>query len=162
MFDRAGRGVLSMKAVLDSSFFFYDLPLEGDLYTTHSVCDELLDIRSKGRFETFCALGLQVATPHKDSIRKVTEAAAVSRDTGIISETDRDLLALALELDAVLYTDDFAIQNVAVRLGVKIIPMHQRKAKKINWRYRCSGCGRYSDHAGECLICGSEIKRKLK
>jgi endoribonuclease Nob1 len=151
-----------MKAVLDTSFFFYDLPLEGDLFTTHSVCDELIDIRSKGRFEKFCALGLQIASPRKEYIRRVTDAASRSGDTGVISDTDRDLLALALELDAVLYTDDFAIQNVAARLGVRIEPMHQRKAKKITWRYRCSGCGRYSDHAGECLICGSEIKRKLK
>ena len=59
-----------MKAVLDTSFFFYDFPLEGDLYTTHSVCDELFDIRSKGRFEKFCALGLQVATPRKESIER--------------------------------------------------------------------------------------------
>jgi UPF0271 protein len=151
-----------MKAVLDSSFFFYDLPLEGELFTTHSVCEELLDIRSKGRFEKFCALGLQVASPEKESLQKVTVAAGISGDTGVISDTDRDLLALALELDAILYTDDFAIQNVAGRLGVKIAPMHQRKARKITWRYRCSGCGRYYDHAGECLICGSDIKRKLK
>ena len=151
-----------MKAVLDTSFFFYDLPLEGDLFTTHSVCDELIDIRSKGRFEKFCAVGLHIVTPQKENIQKVTEAASKSGDTGVISDTDRDLLALALELNAILYTDDFAVQNVAARLGVKIAPMHQRKARKITWRYRCSGCGRYSDHAGECLICGSEIKRKLK
>lgn len=151
-----------MKAVLDSSFFFYDLPLEGELFTTHSVCEELLDIRSKGRFEKFCALGLQVVSPEKETLMRVTEAAGISGDIGVISDTDRDLLALALELDAILYTDDFAIQNVAGRLGVKIAPMQQRKARKITWRYRCSGCGRYYDHAGECLICGSEIKRKLK
>jgi endoribonuclease Nob1 len=151
-----------MKAVLDSSFFFYDLPLEGDLFTTHSVCEELLDIRSKGRFEQFCALGLQIISPQKENTLKVSAAACKSGDTGVISDTDRDLLALALELDAVLYTDDFAIQNVANRLGVKISPMHQRKARKITWRYRCSGCGRYFDHAGECLVCGSDIKRKLK
>lgn len=151
-----------MKAVLDTSFFFYDIPLEGELYTTHSVCNELIDIRSKGRFEKFCALGLQIASPREECIWKVADAASKSGDTGVISETDRDLLALALELGAVLYTDDFAIQNVAARLGVKIEPMHQRKARKITWRYRCSGCGRYSDHAGECMVCGSEIKRKLK
>ncbi len=119
-----------MRAVLDTSFFFYDLPIEGDLFTTHSVCDELLDIRSKGRFEKFCALGLQIVSPKNESVRLVTEAARKSGDTGVISDTDRDLLALALELDAVLYTDDFAIQNVAARLGVTVTPMHQRRAEK--------------------------------
>jgi UPF0271 protein len=45
---------------------------------------------------------------------------------------------------------------------VQTIPINQRKAKRIHWKYRCSGCGRYFDHDGECLICGSIIKRKLK
>jgi UPF0271 protein len=151
-----------MKAVLDSSFFFYDLPVEGELFTTYSVCEELLDIRSKGRLEKFCALGLQIVSPKKEFLRRVSEAAGKSGDTGVISDTDRDLLAVACELDAVLYTDDFAIQNVAKRFGVQIASMQQRKAKKITWRYRCNGCGRYFDHAGECLVCGSDIKRKLK
>ncbi|NTW16943.1 MAG: nucleotide-binding protein, partial [Syntrophaceae bacterium] len=92
----------------------------------------------------------------------VTIAAKKTRDTCVISETDCDLLALALDLNAVLYTDDFAIQNVAGVLGVRTIPINQRKAKRIHWKYRCSGCGRYFDHDGECLICGSIIKRKLK
>jgi len=151
-----------MKAVLDASFFFCEIPVEGDLFTTPSVCDELIDIRSKGRFEKFCALGLLVAAPREEYLKQVDKASGRSRDTGMISGTDRDLLALALELDADLYTDDFAIQNVAAALGIRIAPMMQRKAKKIRWRYRCTGCGRYADHDGECLICGAEIKRKLK
>ena len=157
-----GRGSKSMRAVLDTSFFFCEMPLEGELYTTPSVCDELKDIRSKGRFEKFCALGLRVVAPKEEYLRRVDDAAGRSRDSGVVSVTDRELLALALELGAELFTDDFAIQNIAAGLGVMVTPMLQRRAKKIRWKYRCTGCGRYADHDGECPVCGAEIKRKLK
>jgi endoribonuclease Nob1 len=151
-----------MKAILDSSVFFSDYPVTGDLYTTPSVCEELIDIRSKGKFENFSAEGLHIVSPTALSKEKVIVAAKKTRDVAVISGTDCELLALALDLDAVLYTDDFAIQNVAGVLGVQTIPINQRKAKRVHWKYRCSGCGRYFDHDGECLICGSTIKRKLK
>lgn len=151
-----------MKTILDASFFFSDCPITGEAYTTPSVLNELIDIRSKGRYEKLSAEGLKVISASAESRRRVLQAAEKTRDVGIISDTDCDILALALDLEAVLRTDDFAIQNVAGVLGVPIIPIIQRKAKRIHWKYRCSGCGRYSDHDGECLICGSIIKRKLK
>jgi endoribonuclease Nob1 len=151
-----------MKAVLDASVFFTEFEVSGEPFTTPSVCDELKDIRSKGNFEKWCAAGLRVVSPERKTLDRVAGAAATSRDTGIISATDAELLALALDLDAILYTDDFAIQNVAIVLGVKTSPIQQRKAKRIHWKYRCSGCGKYFDHDGECQICGAAIKRKLK
>ena len=151
-----------MKAVLDSGFFFSDCPIACELYTTPSVCDELIDIRSKGKFEKFSAEGLKVVSPSEGSKVMVLHAAKKTRDISVISETDCDILALALDLEGVLCTDDFAIQNVAGVLGIQTAPIIQRKAKRIHWKYRCSGCGRYFDHDGECLICGSIIKRKLK
>ena len=151
-----------MKAILDTSFFFYDLPLEGELYTTPSVCSELVDIRSKGQFEKFSAAGLRVASPGKESLAKIDEVAKKTGDASVISGTDRDVLALALEMEAVLYTDDFAIQNIAFDLGIPTVPLGQRKARRIRWKFRCSGCGRYSDTDGDCPVCGAAIKRKLK
>ena len=151
-----------MKAVLDASVFFSDIPLEGELFTTPSVCDELVDIRAKGNFEKLCTAGLTVVTPSRESLQAVDRAAEKSRDRAVISGTDRDLLALAKELGGVLYTDDFAIQNVAGVLGVETHPILQRKARPVRWKYRCTGCGRYYSHDGECLVCGAAIKRKLK
>ena len=151
-----------MRCVLDTSFFFYDLTVDGETYTTRSVMDELRDLRSKSRFDVLCAQGLTLAVPSGENTEKVNAASKKSGDAGIISGTDCDILALALDLRAVLYTDDFAIQNVAGILGVQTAPIIQRKAKRIHWKYRCSGCGRYFDHDGECRICGSVIKRKLK
>jgi len=151
-----------MKAVLDASIFFSEVNPDGELYTTPSVCDELRDIRSKGNFEKLSAAGLRVVSPGSVSRERVRKAAVTTRDSGVISDTDCELLALALDLEATLYTDDFAIQNVATVLGVQTHPITQRKAKRIFWKYRCTGCGNYYDHDGECPVCGAAIKRKLK
>ena len=151
-----------MSIVLDASFFFGEFPAEGDVVTVPSVVDELLDIRAKGNFEKWCARGLRVQSPTGDSTKRVLSAARKTKDIAVISGTDRDLLALALDLGADLYTDDFAIQNVALVLGVKTVPILQRKARRVHWKYRCSGCGRYGEHDGECPVCGAAIKRKLK
>jgi endoribonuclease Nob1 len=151
-----------MKVVLDSSIFFSDIVPEGELFTTPSVCDELLDIRAKGNYERLCATGLIVVPPGRESLAAVDAGAKKSRDASVISATDRDLLALARDLGATLYTDDFAIQNVAGVLGIETCPILQRKAKQVRWKYRCAGCGRYYSHDGECPVCGAAIKRKLK
>ena len=151
-----------MKCILDSSVFFLFCPIEGDLYTTPSVVEDLLDLRAKGNFEKLHAEGLRVVSPTHESRVRVRGAAEKTRDIRVISETDTDLLALALDCDAVIYTDDFALQNVAAELGVAIHPIQQRAAKKIIWKYRCSGCGKYFESDGECPICGAKIKRKLK
>jgi len=151
-----------MNAVLDASFFFGDFPAEGDTFTVPTVIDELKDIRAKGNFEKWCARGLRVQSPTGESEKRVISAAGTTKDIAVISGTDRDLLALALDLEATLYTDDFAIQNVALVLGVKTVPLLQRKARRVHWKYRCTGCGRYADHDGECPVCGAAIKRKLK
>ena len=150
------------KAVLDASFFFGEFPADGDTFTVPSVVDELKDIRAKGNFEKWCARGLIVQLPTEKSRKRVISAARTSKDVTVISGTDRDLLALALDLGAELYSDDFAIQNVALALGVKTVPILQRKARRVHWKYRCSGCGRYAEQVGECPVCGAAIKRKLK
>jgi endoribonuclease Nob1 len=151
-----------MKCVLDSTVFFLDFPVSGDLYTTPLVIRELVDLPSKCRFEKYASSGLQVLKPQPESIQQVQEAAKHTRDSRVISDTDCEIIALALDLDAVIYTDDFAVQNVAMELHVPVHPIQQRAAKKIVWKYRCSGCGRYFKNDGECPICGSKIKRKLK
>jgi len=151
-----------MKCVLDSTVFFTDYPVDGECYTTPSVVEELVDLRSKCRFDLLEAAGLQVRAPVAEGLTRVKEAARKSGDLPVISGTDCDVLALAGELGATIFTDDFAIQNVAAGMGIGVQPLRQRAAKKIAWKYRCSGCGRYFKTDGECPVCGSNIKRKLK
>jgi endoribonuclease Nob1 len=151
-----------MKLVLDASVFFGEMPLEGELFTTPLICSELKDLRSRGRLEVLSAGGLVVMEPGEESRRRVTAAAAGSGDACVISPADHEILALALELEACLVTDDFAVQNIAIALRIPTRSLLQRKAASRKWRFRCSGCGRYSKDTGECMVCGSPMKRTLK
>jgi UPF0271 protein len=151
-----------MRCVLDATVFFSEFPLTGSLYTTPSVIAELRDLPAKCRYEKLSAEGLRVISPSIESCERVQVAARMTRDSPVISSTDCDLLALALDIDAAVCTDDFAIQNVADELGIAVHSLRQRPAKKIVWRYRCSGCGRYFESYGDCPVCGSKIRRKLK
>ncbi|MDD2787502.1 PIN domain-containing protein [Methanoculleus sp.] len=151
-----------MTLVLDASVFFAEVPVVGPAWTTPSVVGELADLHAKCRFEALAATMLTVREPREEDLTRVEAAALATGDAGVLSATDRDILALALELAAVLVTDDFAIQNVAHRLGIEIRSIRQRPARAIRWRYRCSGCGRYWLEPGDCQVCGAPIKRKLK
>ncbi|WP_332449874.1 NOB1 family endonuclease [Methanoculleus sp.] len=151
-----------MTLVLDASVFFAEVPLEGPMATTPSVVGELADLHAKCRFEVLLATGLSVREPRREDLARVDEAAVRTGDAGVLSVTDREILALALELSAVLVTDDFAVQNVAHRLGIETRSIRQRQARPIRWRYRCSGCGRYWREPGDCRVCGAPVRRKLK
>ncbi|UCG68096.1 MAG: DNA-binding protein, partial [Thermoplasmata archaeon] len=69
-------------------------------------------------------------------------------------------LSLALELDCVLLTDDYSIQNIAAKLNVKSRGIAQEGIKEtIKWRLRCKGCGRYWEKIHDsCPVCGSDLK----
>ncbi len=151
-----------MTLVLDASVFFSEMPVEEAAWTTPSVVGELGDLHAKCRFTALAATGLRVREPREEDLVRVDAAALRTGDAGVLSGTDRDILALALELEAVLVTDDFAVQNVAHRLEIGTRSIRQRPARAIRWRYRCSGCGRYWREPGECPVCGAAIKRKLK
>ncbi|NLB00481.1 MAG: nucleotide-binding protein, partial [Methanomicrobiales archaeon] len=117
-----------MTLILDASVFFSEIPVEEPAYTTPSVVTELADFHARCRFEALVAAGLSVREPRKEDLLRVDTAALRTGDTGVLSGTDRDILALALELQATLVTDDFAIQNVAHRLGIETRSIRQRQA----------------------------------
>ncbi len=148
--------------VLDASVFFSEIPVDGPAWTTPSVVEELGDLHAKCRFEALAATVLRVREPRGEDLNRVDAAALQTGDAGVLSPADRDILALALELGAVLITDDFAVQNVAHRLSITTRSIRQRPARAIRWRYRCSGCGRYWREPGDCPVCGAAIKRKIK
>jgi UPF0271 protein len=151
-----------MKFVLDSSAFFSGIELSGELFTSPLVVSELKDLRSKARFDLLGESGLQVIRPGKEAFIKVRDAASRLGEGEALSETDREVLALAIELDAGILTDDYALQNVACNMGLTVIPLIQKGARGFRWRFKCSGCGKYAEGPGECPVCGALIKRKLK
>jgi len=148
--------------ILDASVFFSSFPVGPGSYTTPSVEGELADLASKCRFDLLADQAMHVRAPDPRAVDDIREASRRSGDLPVLSGTDIDLLALATELGGTIVTDDYAIQNVAIHLGIAVLPIHQRPAEKRTWKYRCPGCGRYYKDVGECPVCGANIKRKRK
>ena len=151
-----------MRSVLDSSAFFTAATFEGELYTTSSVISELRDLPSKARSDLLREAGLQVMDPDRESVSRVRENAVARGEGGVLSPTDIEVLALALQLQACIMSDDYALQNVARYLSIRVIPIQQKGARNIRWKFRCRGCGRYYRGPGICQVCGALIQRKLK
>jgi UPF0271 protein len=165
--NQAGnRGSAEPGLVLDTSAFFLSLPLTGRLFTVPRVEGELKDLRGKARHAVLIDEGMDVRTPGLQFLRDVERIAKKTGDATVLSETDKDLLALACEVKGTLVTDDYAIQNTALTLGIPVQSVIQREATARIWLIRCTGCGKYYDHvptkAGDCPVCGSPLKRKHK
>ncbi|MCQ1538732.1 nucleotide-binding protein [Methanocalculus taiwanensis] len=151
-----------MKIVCDASFFFGEYPLDGDLFTTPLVIAELCDLRSKCRLDALKAGGLTVIEPPPESFGNVRKAAESTGDIGVLSETDVSILALASTIRGEVATDDFAVQNVAAALGIRVRPILQRRAKRRIWKMVCTGCGRDVEEGADCPVCGAPLKRRHK
>jgi UPF0271 protein len=147
--------------VLDSVTFLTRRHPQGELLTVSGVESELVNRRSREYHEQLVAAGMQVAMASEIARQQVETSAQGTGDAGVLSPVDLDLLALALERDATLLTDDFAMQNVAVTLGIAWLPVEiDGIAKQLRWRWTCSGCRqRWDEPHDECPTCGSELRR---
>lgn len=150
-----------MKYILDSSYFFGDYTLDGELFTTPEVVSELKDLVSKMRYEIMTENGLVVTEPEAEDVFMATNAALNSGDARVLSDTDISVIALGLTLEGTVVSDDFAVQNVCRHLKILSKNILQRKAKKRVWKQICSGCGaEIPEGESDCPICGSApIKR---
>jgi len=155
--------------ILDTSVLLSGKPInlnEGIMITTPSVAGE---IQPGGRdYRNFSLLqekGLTFQEPSDQSRQKVLEITKVSGDEKRLSLTDRDILALALDLlknaevKVTILTDDYSIQNVASYLKIEFCGFSQRGIiKKYKWKIQCPGCGKqFKNLIHDCPICGSTI-----
>jgi UPF0271 protein len=145
--------------VADSSVFILGKRLEGELITVPAVEHELKDIRSRMLLQIS---GARVESPSADSLKRATKAAEETGDIRVLSQADLDVLAKALECGGALATDDYAVQNVALYLGIPIEPIGQPLIKRrIKHTLRCFGCG--ATFEGEaCPDCGTPFRRKKR
>ncbi len=101
---------------------------------------------------------LKVYAPSEESVKKIEKFVEKTGDD--LSITDKKLLALALDIDGVLLTEDYDIQNVAKALGIKFSSIATEGIEEVyRWKKICKGCKKeYSlDYEGKCEICGSTV-----
>lgn len=135
------------------------------MITVPSVEDELKSRDSVLRFDLAKEAGLRVEWPEPEMVKEVRRKAEQTRDSEELSKTDIEILAKALEHrdKGMLLTDDYAVQNVAVQLGIQVKPIAQKKIKDIIlWQKQCTGCKKTFEKGDVCPICGSPLKKKRK
>ncbi len=147
--------------VLDSTAFISEYHTTDNTATVPSVREEL-EGESVYRYDAMEGADMYVHLPEEGMVDRVRRAAENTGDADVLSDTDVSLLATAFELDAILVTDDYAMQNVASRLDVDVEAIAQEGiTEQREWSFQCQGCGREFDEQKErCPICGSDLTRK--
>lgn len=155
-----------MKFVLDTSAILSgkDLSATHELYSSPKILDELKHGRMRRRLNYLIESGLRIMSPSKEIIEMVKKIASETGDIARVTEADIEILSLAKELDAILLTDDYSIQNLATELNIKYQGVAQEGiTETIKWSYRCKGCGRYwKELHDSCPVCGSELRTTRK
>ena len=147
--------------VLDSVAFLTRRHPQGELLPVSGVEPELVNRRSREYHAQLAAAGMQVSVADVAAREQVETTSQETGDGGVLSAVDTELLALALERNATLITDDFAMQNVAAALKIVWLPVETAGiARELRWRWTCVGCRQHCDEPhGECPTCGSELRR---
>lgn len=152
--------------ILDASAFYAGVPFGSpdDCYTTYSVYDEIKHIK-----KNHDALGTLLETNRlrirEPDIKSVKSAIEKSKDTGDfpqLSKQDISVIALGIEMNGEIISDDFAISNVAKNLNLKVSPIMTKGIDVVGkWIHYCPGCKINYNKGRECTSCGTRLKRKL-
>lgn len=160
--------------VLDTSAFlagFDPFSLGTEQITVPKVEEEIRrNSMVKMRLEAAIESGkLKVQAPSQQSLEAAQASAVKVGDAFKLSETDMQLLALAIELKAQGYlpqivTDDYSIQNVGKEVGIKFVALATFGIKRrLEWMRYCPACHKEypaESKSKECRICGTELNRK--
>jgi UPF0271 protein len=152
--------------VLDASAFYAGIPFGSqiDSYTTPQVYDEIRHIK-----KNHDVLGILLETkrltmiePEKEYTDVVIKMSKTTGDFNHLSKEDISSIALCLQLNGELITDDFTVSNVAQNLGLKVSPIMTMGIKDVgNWIHYCPGCHKNFSKSKECPLCGNQLRKKL-
>lgn len=146
--------VLDAGALINSNFFGFT-----NAIIPSSVADE---VKSRADvLQTLLESGIvEIKTPSAESRKRVETVARRMGEINALSKADIEVLALALEENAILITDDFHIQNVAGELGIPYEAVTEKIREKRRWKLRCINCGKTypPTYKGKrCKICGGKL-----
>ena len=151
--------------VLDASAFYAGVPFasSGTLHTTSEVHGEVRHIKSShGAIDALIdARRLVVADPSSESLLAAQAAARSAGESGALSRADMSVIALCSELRGELVTDDYAVSNVAKRMGLAVVPVMTRGTRgPRRWVRRCAACSRAMGAEAACRVCGGAASRR--
>jgi len=124
------------------------------------------------RFNTAIENGkVKIKIPQEEYSNKIKASASKIGDSYLLSETDIQLLALALEIKTQgghpeIITDDYSIQNVAKQNNIDFYSLVTFGIRRLlEWIRYCPACHKeylINSSVITCQICGTKLKRKTK
>ena len=152
--------------VLDATAFYAGIPFSSKPthYVTTLVFDEIKHI--KKNHDALQILidsnRLLVRQPQVDFQERVEKCAQKTGDIHSLSKQDISCIALSLELNTELISDDFAVLNVSNELGIKTISFMTNGIKVVGkWIFYCPACKKDFSDEKNCLLCGNKLRKKL-
>ena len=148
------------------------LTIKEDQYTTPSTLTELAQ-------ETTTSLRFRVAIetnkihlqlPSSIFLDRIKTLSSHLGDFLKLSEVDKEILALALELKEkklapVIVSDDYSIQNVANQMGIQYTSLSTFGIRyQFQWILSCPACHRRFPSypvINLCPVCGTQLKRRV-
>ena len=151
---------------MDATAFYAGIPFSSQSthYVTTLVFDEIKHI--KKNHDALQILidsnRLLVRQPQVDFQERVEKCAQKTGDIHSLSKQDISCIALSLELNTELISDDFAVLNVSNKLGINTIPLMTNGIKVVGkWIFYCPACKKDFSDEKNCLLCGNKLKKKL-
>lgn len=160
----------SRTMILDATAFYAGVPYTG-LGCYKTTTEVLKEVTHSSKYLTIIntlidSKRLLVEEPPSEAYERVKVVAAETKDISSLSEADLSVLALALhyskEGDAVIVTDDYAVQNVAKFLNLRFTPTMSRGIRRVvRWIQYCPACSQvFGGTIRCCPICGTPLKRR--
>jgi endoribonuclease Nob1 len=151
--------------VLDATSFYAGIPFSSQerSFTTPLVFEEIKHIKKNhDAVQTLIDLGrLKIVEPEKKNTDFILEKAKQTGDFPDLSKEDVSVLALCMQLNGELITDDYTVSNVAKHLNLKVIPIMTKGISKVlDSIYFCPACNKVFEKIIDCPICGSKLKKK--
>lgn len=151
--------------ILDATSFYAGVPFSSQeqSFTTPLVFDEIKHIKkSHDAIDALIDLErLKIIEPEKKFTELVLEKANQTGDLPDLSKGDISVLALSMQLNGELVTDDYTVSNVAKHLNLRVIPIMTKGISKVlESVYFCPACNKILKKMSDCPICGSKLRKK--
>jgi len=169
--------------IFDTNIFLTGIDfnlINGLIYTTPSIIEEIKVEKFSKQNQNilnkiYAALDskkLIIRAPKRSYIENVNEKSKLTGDFKVLSDVDKELISLALELvetfktTVKMFSNDYSIENVCSELDIPFFSLYKEGIKsKITWEVYCPHCKSSFDAEDlfkTCEMCGSRLKRKPK
>ncbi|MFX0028741.1 MAG: NOB1 family endonuclease [Candidatus Hermodarchaeota archaeon] len=169
--------------IFDANIFLTGIDfniIESTIFTTPSIIEEIKVKKYEEKNRNILnrilvaieAKKLELVTPNEEYLEKVIFLSKKTGDFRALSDADKDLIAISLELldnqdrNIIVFSNDYSIENLCSELNIPYFPLFKEGiAKKIIWEVYCPSCFKIynsEDLYKNCEKCGSTLKRRPK